>query len=948
MSVRITFDPGLVATLNSFEDFVFLLDQNGSIVFSNNTVLRKLGYNEHELTGMNVLQVHPEEQRNQAAIIVQNMLLGTEDVCPIPLSTKTGEKIPVETKVSKIILNGESYILGISRDTTAWIRANQQLAQSEEKFKKSFELSTRMMAISDFETGKYIDVNELFLETTGFARDEVIGKTSIELGLYPAKVRQSILKKLHTHGFVKGKEINLCFSKKNKTIDSLFDAVLFESNECRYMFSVAEDITDKKKNAMALASSEEQLNLVIEGSNDGFWDWNIQTGKGEFSSRWAEMIGYKPEEIEYDVKFWKDSIHPDDKPYVFEELDKHQQGITERYSTEHRLKCKDGSYVWILDRGKIVEWDQENRPLRMVGTHSDITDKKLAEKKLQYRESFEKLINENSSALINIPYTAIDEQIEIMLFKIGEFIGVDRSYVFLLDPSETEMSNSHEWTRNNISPQKENLQHIPVSLLPWWMEKISTKQVINILNIALLPAEASAEKEILESQDIKSLIVVPLINQLKVTGFIGFDSVTSYHRWDSDTELLLKNAAIIIVNALQRKENESYIATYKNQLEIVVAERTKDLELSKNTLNKTLWELAQQNQELIKFKTIADKANYPIVILSSDELILYSNSKFSEITGWSGQDNQQFDFTRQFVDSDGPNFAKFSKLIKQRDDINSLEIIIRSLLGGKIPALVNASAIRDKNFDFLFFVLSFYDLTERKKSEQVLQQSDKLLALGTLAGGIAHDFNNILQIVQVYTELIEYQAIDKTGVDDNIKEIFNACKRGKSLVNNILNFSRQEVNTMLPYSFDFLVKEIVQIVRPLYPRTVEIVNNIEQVGMVSCDPVQIQQIIFNLFNNAMDAMKGKGIITVELRKLDASEIQSPHNVLLKISDNGKGMKKEVLNRVFDPFFTTKGVGEGTGLGLSTVLGIVKRHNAIIKIDSQAGKGTAIMILFLSQ
>jgi signal transduction histidine kinase len=129
---------------------------------------------------------------------------------------------------------------------------------------------------------------------------------------------------------------------------------------------------------------------------------------------------------------------------------------------------------------------------------------------------------------------------------------------------------------------------------------------------------------------------------------------------------------------------------------------------------------------------------------------------------------------------------------------------------------------------------------------------------------------------------------------------------------------------------------------------VEIVKNIEPVGMVSCDPVQIQQIIFNLFNNAMDAMKGKGIITVGLRKLDASEMQSPHNVLLKISDNGKGMKKEVLNRVFDPFFTTKGVGEGTGLGLSTVLGIVKRHNAIIKIDSQAGKGTAIMILFVSQ
>lgn len=919
-------DQSISDVLNSFEDYVFLMNKAGMIVFANNAAVRKLGYPHEEFLNLNVLELHPVNQRGRAGIIVENMLRGTENVCPIPLVAKSGELIPVETKVSTLMLNGEQFIFGISRDITAWLKANSRLMESEEKFRRSFDLSTRLLAISDFETGEYIDINELFSKTTGFSRDEVLGESSVNLKIFEFSQRESLVEKLRRNEQVKDEEVEVYLERKGKSILCLFDAVVFESNNRKYLMSSAVDITGRKADALALESSERRLNQVLEGANDGFWDWNFQTGEVEFSKRWAAMIGYDLNEFEHTVKFWEDLVHPDDRAYVFAELENHLQGKTERYETEHRVKCKDGSWLWILDRGKIVERDATGKILRMAGTHSDIHEKKLAEEKLLFRESFEQFVNEIATTLINIPFTGIDRQIDILLSKLGDFIGVDRVYIFLLDPIGILMTNTHEWCRENISPQKENLKDVPVSMFPWWMEKISANQIINIEDVDNMPEEASSERELIKAQEIKSLIVLPLINQRIVRGFVGFDAVTASRKWDSDIELLLRNAAITIVNALQRKEDESAIDKYKNHLEELIRERTQDL--------KVLWEAAEHS------------AN-GIVITDSNFRILYVNNQYIKTCGYDSREllghsskivrsyKHSADFYEQMDET-----LKSGKIWKGR--------IINKRKDGTLYTEDNVvSPVRGAGDQIVNFIGITRDITQELRREQEIQQSEKLRALGTLAGGIAHDFNNILQIVQVYTELIEFQEKNNPTISDNIKEIIKACLRGKSLINNILTFSRLEPNEMALYSFDFLVKEIVNMARPIYPSSVDITTAIEPTGLVLCDPVQVQQIIFNLFNNSVDAMNGKGTIRVELKKITSVEKNSQNNIQLKIIDNGKGMTKTVLDRVFDPFYTTKSVGEGTGLGLSTVLGIVKRHNAIIKIVSEPGKGTETEILFLS-
>lgn len=810
-------DPGIRSILTSFDDFIFLLNIDGEIVFINDATIAALGYQPHELLGMNVLEVHPPDRRMEAATIVDLMLKGTEKFCPVPLLTKSGSLIPVETRVSMVQLNGVNYLLGISRDTSGWIRDRETIARSRQ-----------------------------------------------------------------------------------------------------------------------------QLEHILDATDDGFWDWNVKTGQVEFSPSWARMLGYSIEEIDPDISFWDKLVHPDDRQLVFDSLGAHLAGSTEQYLSEHRVKHKNGNWVWILDRGKIVERDENDEVIRMVGTHTDISEKKTAEELLRYRESFELFINEIATNLITIPYNQIDEHIEGFLQKTGEFIGVDRSYIFLYDPASKTMSNTHEWCKSGIEPQMDILQQLPFETFSWVVERMLSKKTINAHDISLLPEEAAAERAILQEQDIKSVLITPLISLDSIIGFIGFDAVSEYRQWNSDTELLLQNASIMISNALQRKEYETKLFNYRNHLEALIQDRTADLESSNRALNHSFGLLARQNQELLKFKTIADQVNYAILIITDDGAINYSNRKACESFGCTAPSLSGIHFLDKFVDKESKDYLKLVNAFTMHQEVASLEITVVRTDRSTFPALTNVSDIQDKESGFQFFVVSITDLTQRRKEEKELRQSEKLRALGTLAGGVAHDFNNILQIVQVYAELLVLSLSDRQQLEEHQAEIIKACRRGKSLVNNILTFSRQDPDEMAPYDFDFLISEIVKGSRPIYPSSIEIIHEVGPCGTVLCDPVQIQQIVFNLFNNSVDAMNGKGTIKVTAGLVPESE-EEHGMMVLEVSDTGSGMTSETLSRVFDPFFTTKSVGEGTGLGLSTVMGIVKKHSGKIRIISAPGQGTVVRI-----
>jgi PAS domain S-box-containing protein len=245
------------------------------------------------------------------------------------------------------------------------------------------------------------------------------------------------------------------------------------------------------------------------------------------------------------------------------------------------------------------------------------------------------------------------------------------------------------------------------------------------------------------------------------------------------------------------------------------------------------------------------------------------------------------------------------------------------------------------------------DMTRELMMQDRIRQSEKMEAIGTLAGGIAHDFNNILSAVFGYTELTVVSLGDSARCARYLTEILNAAKRARDLVNHILAFSRKSDAGQKPIIPKYVVKEALKLLRASLPATIAIREHLESTAAILGDPTQIHQVIVNLCTNAGYAMKETGgvldvtldEITGEGTETQKTDLPPGRYLRLKISDTGGGIPAEILDRIFDPFFTTKPQGEGTGLGLSVVHGIVKSLDGNIDVSSEPGVGTTLTLLF---
>jgi two-component system cell cycle sensor histidine kinase/response regulator CckA len=355
-----------------------------------------------------------------------------------------------------------------------------------------------------------------------------------------------------------------------------------------------------------------------------------------------------------------------------------------------------------------------------------------------------------------------------------------------------------------------------------------------------------------------------------------------------------------------------------------------------------------------KYRSIFENAVEGIFQSTPAGRYVAANPAMARILGYSSPEEfiaeRTFFHADNYVNSDTRD--ALTTLFAEQGLVTGFECEVYRKDGSKISMVQNVRAIYDEQGKLLHYEGSIEDVTESRLLESQLRQSQKLEAVGMLAGGIAHDFNNLLTVIGGYTDLSLARLEENDPLCRNLNEILKAADRAAVLTRQLLAFSRKQVLMPRVLDLNSVVSEMEKLLRRLIGENIEFrAIPGEQLGNVTADPGQIEQVIMNLAINSRDAMPAGGKLLIETANVFLDEehakrhvtVSAGNHVMLAVSDTGSGMDSETQARIFEPFFTTKEQGKGTGLGLAMVYGIVKQSGGSIWVYSEVGRGTTFKI-----
>jgi PAS domain S-box-containing protein len=366
-------EKNLATFFDSVDHHVFVINELGRIVTVNETVTRNLGYSREELKGVATLDLCPEDQREEARRVLQDVLENRTSRCRISVLAKDGRSIPSETTIGRGFWDGQPCIFAVNRDLS-------ELQASQEMFSKTFQTSSTLMAISSATDRRFIDVNDAFLTTLGFTRDEVLGHTSEEIGIFVEPiVHENQLETFAREGRLVGSEASVR-TKQGEARYGIFTADIVKLQSGPVILTTMSDVTDQRRAEKARLETEERYELVMRATDVALWDWNLQTGTIVVNDRMAEIFGYGAGNVSaLTVETITALVHPEDQARSAALLSRHLRGESENYDCEHRIRHSSGGWIWVHTRGRIVTRTANGVPIRMTGTHLEITERKEAE-----------------------------------------------------------------------------------------------------------------------------------------------------------------------------------------------------------------------------------------------------------------------------------------------------------------------------------------------------------------------------------------------------------------------------------------------------------------------------------------------------------------------------------------------------------------------------------------
>lgn len=652
---------------------------------------------------------------------------------------------------------------------------------------------------------------------------------------------------------------------------------------------------------------EAYLHTILETSRDGFWIVDTQGKIIETNPAACEMTGYT--RFELLQLLVTDIEHVETLDEIETHLKKIVQDGFDIFETRHR--CKDGSLIDVEVSANFLDINGG----QFTCFIRNITGRKHQQDLMAARLRISEYSQDHN--ILELLQKALDEAERLTDSKIGFFHFVD---------DDEETISLQAWSTNtleNMCTAEGSGLHYPLSIAGVWADCMRERKPLIHNDYASLANKRGLPEG--HAPIIREL-VVPVLRSNKIKAILGVGN-REYDFKQSDVNLVSQLAGMVwdIVERVRMEEA------------LRASEERKELALQGANLGTWDWDIA------------TGKVTF--------------NRRWAEMIGYDCDELEStFDEWKQTV---------------HPDDIIKCEETLEAHLSGKalfyetehrhrhkdghwIWVLGRGRVIeRDKMGNPLRACGTQLDITPHKQAEEEklrieeqLRQSQKMEAIGQLAGGVAHDFNNLLQVIIGYADIIHDEYQEQQRDVSNINEVLNASYRAKSLVSQLLAFSRQQVLDVRSIDLNHVIEDLAKLIRRVIGDHILLDTLLQDTPIrVSADQGQIEQIIMNLCVNAHDAMPVGGSIIIETGTIQADETycqtylpMPPGNyALLCVRDTGCGMSQDVMEQIFYPFFTTKEVGKGSGLGLSMVYGLVKQHHGFIFVESTEGKGSQFRI-----